>query len=442
MMRGEERAPEALDGVAAWVRDASAPMTSAQQQAGLQAVAFRLEQDRRRRARPRRRLLVTLACAGAVAGAVALGVPRLARGPAPSEAQSLTFVVEGGAIGDGGYVLSQTPVGARVRFSEGTEVHLLPGARGRLGRVDTAGARFAIEQGAAEVSVTPRPGARWLVDAGPFLITVRGTVFTAAWDAGGERLDIDMKKGRVSVTGPVAEGEVSVRAGQHLTVNVPRKEVVLRESGAGAPPSDEANQGGHDAGGAPGWAPRAPSSSPVQALVERGRGASTSEPGVPGRLAESGRSWTAWLAAGELDRVLADAERRGVGAVLARAPEIELAALADAARYRRRGDLARRALLAERSRFPRSSRARDAAFLLGRMEDDRSGSGTRAIEWYDRYLEEAPTGAFASEALGRKMTATERTRGIEPTRAVAREYLRRFPEGSYANAARALVERR
>jgi len=147
------------------------------------------------------------------------------------------------------------------------------------------------------------------------------------------------------------------------------------------------------------------------------------------------------LAAGELDRVLADAERRGVGTVLAQAPEAELAALADAARYRRRGELARRALLAERARFPRSSRARDAAFLLGRIEEDRSGGGPRALEWYDRYLEEAPTGAFASEALGRKMTATDRTRGVEPTRAVAREYLRRFPEGSYANAARAFVER-
>jgi len=438
MTRGAEQAP---DGVAAWVRAASAPMTAAQQQAGLQAVTFRLEQDRRRRVQPGRRLLVALACAGAVAGAVALGLPRLARGPGPSDAQPLTFVVEGGAIGDGGYVLSETPSGARVRFSEGTEVHLLPGARGRLGRVDATGARFAIEQGAAEVSVTPRPGARWLVDAGPFLITVRGTVFTAAWDAGGERLDIDMKKGRVSVTGPVAEGEVSVRAGQHLAVNVPRKEVVLREGEARVPASDGVTSSGDDGGGASGWAARGTSPPPAHAPVERDRGGSSAEPGVRGRLGDRGRSWTAWLAAGELDRVLADAERRGVGTVLAQAPEAELAALADAARYRRRGELARRALLAERARFPRSSRARDAAFLLGRIEEDRSGGGPRALEWYDRYLEEAPTGAFASEALGRKMTATDRTRGVEPTRAVAREYLRRFPEGSYANAARAFVER-
>jgi hypothetical protein len=57
---GAERTPDALDGVAALVRDASAPMTLAQQQAGIQAVTFRLEQDRRRRAQPGRRLLVAL----------------------------------------------------------------------------------------------------------------------------------------------------------------------------------------------------------------------------------------------------------------------------------------------------------------------------------------------------------------------------------------------
>jgi len=237
-------------------------------------------------------------------------------------------------------------------------------------------------------------------------------------------------------------------------VNVPRKEVVLRERDTDAPASTPKNAGddggenavGDDAGGGgPGWGPRMTSSPAVHAPAARGHGvASMSPTGTERerRPADSGHLWTAWLAAGELDRVLADAERRGIGGVLARAPAVDLAVLADAARYRRRDELARRALLTERSRFPGSPRARDAAFLLGRLEDDRPEGGSRAIRWYDRYLEEAPTGGFASEALGRKMTATERTRGIEPTRDVAQEYLRRFPEGSYAKAARAFVERR
>jgi hypothetical protein len=151
------------------------------------------------------------------------------------------------------------------------------------------------------------------------------------------------------------------------------------------------------------------------------------------------RGWAASLAAGDVDGVLADAERRGLEATLAGAPAADLAALADAARYRRRNPIARRALLAERARFPSSSRARDAAFLIGRIEDDTPGGGERGIEWYDRYLEEAPAGAYASEALGRKMTATKGTRGIEAARELARDYLRRFPGGTYSAAARALL---
>jgi len=119
-------------------------------------------------------------------------------------------------------------------------------------------------------------------------------------------------------------------------------------------------------------------------------------------------------------------------------PATELAALADAARYRRRDDVARRALLAERARFPRSARARDAAFLLGRLEET-SGGGVRALEWYDRYLQEAPLGAYASEALARKMTATARVQGPRAAREVAATYLRRFPNGSYAASARGLL---
>jgi hypothetical protein len=161
-----------------------------------------------------------------------------------------------------------------------------------------------------------------------------------------------------------------------------------------------------------------------------------------GRVAPGGRSWTAALAAGDLDAVLDEAEQRGLARSLAEAGSDDLAALADAARYRKRDDVARQAMLAQRRRFPRSRRAQDAAFLLGRLEESADSADARAraraLKWYDRYFDEAPTGAFASEALGRKMIAVEQLRGPEAARKVAEEYLRRFPEGTYAGAARAL----
>jgi hypothetical protein len=150
------------------------------------------------------------------------------------------------------------------------------------------------------------------------------------------------------------------------------------------------------------------------------------------------RSWPAALAVGELDSILRDAERRGLARCLAEASGEELSALADAARYRRRDSVAKQALLAQRSRFPGSARALDSAFLLGRLEEMHEGGRSKALSWYQRYLEEAPSGAYASEALGRQMIVTQDLMGVAAAHKVAEDYLRRFPNGTYAGAARAL----
>ena len=145
------------------------------------------------------------------------------------------------------------------------------------------------------------------------------------------------------------------------------------------------------------------------------------------------------VAAGRWDLVLSEVDHAGVKHTLAHASSEELLALADAARYRRRTGLARSALLAERRRFAGSPSALDAAFLLGRLEESRQGQMVEAVRWYDTYLSGAPSGSYASEALGRKMMATKQLRGDPEADSLAKEYLRRFPAGSYAGAARALL---
>jgi hypothetical protein len=147
-------------------------------------------------------------------------------------------------------------------------------------------------------------------------------------------------------------------------------------------------------------------------------------------------SWAEHLAHGRWDRILEEVETRGVDTTLETAPSEDLFALADAARYRRRTDLARMALLAQRRRFPGSARSLDATFLLGRVEESRDRA--RAIGWYDEYLTRAGTGTYAAEAWGRKMVLTNELKGRASARPIAEEYLRRFAKGSYAGAARAL----
>jgi hypothetical protein len=151
-------------------------------------------------------------------------------------------------------------------------------------------------------------------------------------------------------------------------------------------------------------------------------------------------TWSDSVAAGDYAGVLRDAERRGIAQVLSDASLADLVAVADAARLSGRVELGKRALLAERSRFAKSSAARDAAFFLGRLADDQERAPASAIGWYETYLSEAPRGHFAAEAFGRKMVAISRLSGRAAARPLAAEYLGRFPVGPHAAVARDLAE--
>ena len=422
--------PAAVERVADFVCSAIPPMTPAQCDNGLDIVRRRLAARQRQRVR-----LFRLSAVGMVAGAVACALWLVFPGAKVAVPQNarLTYHVEGGEIVDGGYLRSLGGAGVKLRFSEGSELDFLAGARGRLRSVDAEGARLAIERGTASVKVAHRPGTHWLVDAGPFLITVKGTTFTVAWDATGEQLDLRMEQGTVSVTGPLSEGAITVRAGQRLAINLPRREVVLRDlesveafHPASAPVSPEPELGPSKQGLDPDRADTA-------------REAAAQRSGAHGRGGVAWpHTWPAALVAGDTDFILRDVERRGLERCLAEASSEDLSALADAARYRRRDNIARAALLAQRSRFPGSARALDAGFLLGRLDEMHEGGRRKALSWYERYLEEAPSGAYASEALGREMIVTQELMGGAAARMVAEDYLHRFPSGTYAGAARAL----
>jgi TolA-binding protein len=255
------------------------------------------------------------------------------------------------------------------------------------------------------------------------LVTVKGTVFTVSWDALNERFELRLRRGRVLVTGPVVNGGLELRAGQRLVVSLPRSESVISDE----PP--EAADGPPEAL-APGSARAA---APPSGARQSSRRVAVVVP-----KATPGHRWAADLASGHWDRILAEVERDGVDATLENAPSEDLFALADAARYRRRPDLARSALLAQRERFPNSSRASDAIFLLGRVEESRASGRAAAVKRYDEYLARAPSGTYAAEALGRKMILVKELNGPESARPIAEQYLQRFPGGSYAEAARTL----
>ena len=423
-MSDGDLSPKAAE-LAQLARKTLGQMSGAQQARGLDAVRGH---GARRRAERRRRLLALGGATAAMTAAAFLLAPRVLQrmheGPPP-----LALEVESGAIGAAGAIVPRDDGPAALHFEDGTVIRLGSETRGRLASVDGHGAHVAIENGSAHVSVVHKPKARWLIDAGPYQITVHGTVFSAAWDEGQQRLDVKMERGLVSVSGPVTNGPIAVRAGQALTVKLKRSQVMLRDldrDGVVADLDADDDASG-DADAPPSVAPP-PATAPAHRIGARGTHASR----------PSAKSWTAALSAGEFDAILDDAER-DVAHVLATRGTEDLAALADAARYRRHDDVARRALLAQRRRFAGSPRAAEAAFFLGRLDENGGRGHGPALAWYERYLDEAPRGSYVAEALGGKMIAVEELYGAGAARNVAEQYLRRFPRGGYAGAARALL---
>ena len=413
-MKGQVEEPvEGSEKVEAMVRllQRTFPDGGRSDESGLRRLQQRISRTRRRRR-------LTLGSFGLLVAAAPLAVVLMLR-PAP-----LTFEVIHGAVGATGEVRPTEP-GTQIRFSDGTDIVLEGAARAQVRDVAAHGAGIVLVDGRAHTSVVPKPKARWQVLCGPYTVRVTGTVFDVSWSRDHEQLDVWLKKGSVVVTGPLVEGGVAVGHDQHLSLRPYDHRIVLEnglELGTEAAPEE-------GAAGGPAEAP--PPAGPGAAERSAPEHAAGGHPAPP--------SWQRRLAAGEFDAVIAGAERRGVREVLAHGSRNDLAALADAARYTRRADLARRTLQTERERFTGSTEAREAGYFLGVLAED-EGAWRDALTWYARYRRENPTGTYAGPALGRSLVLEARRQGNDAARADAQEYLRRFPTGPYAPAAQKITQ--
>lgn len=373
--------------------------------AGRERLLFALGAEPRRRAR-----VLTLAAAALVLSA-SVAAALLLMKPAKVE-----YRVTGPLATDGEWLGVPPDRGAAsLRFSEGTEIELGPGSKGRVADLSPNGARVVLGEGALHARVVHRPRARWSVAAGPYLIEVTGTAFDVGWSASGERLELSLHDGGVTVRGPSLHDGIHVVAGQRLVAHARTGGAELSSLFA-APESKDA--------------PTAPGSVIVPAP----------EPDEPTPVApRTTPSWSDLVAAGSFRAVLDAAGARGIDQCIAHAPLTDLVALSDSARYVGDRTLARRGLLAQRSRFGGTTQAHAAAFVLGRLADDQ-GSSSEALKWYEAYLGEAPKGAFAAEAMGRKLVVLVHSGDRESAKRTADSYLKRFPRGAHASYARELLQ--
>jgi len=337
---------------------------------------------------------------------------------------ALTYHVTG-AVADRGYLqLSDATSSAAVSFSDGSRIRIEPTTSARIAGVNADGAQLVLERGLLEVDVVHRAGTAWTIEAGPYEVAITGTAFSMSWDS--DELTVAMIRGSVMVKGPLAMSGVSVLAGQKLSAREHDHSLSIVDQ------TRTPNRLEHE--GSPAGAGSAQTQEPAP-RPSATAGATAS--GGTADMAGSGtsQSWSGRVASGDYRSVLREAEEKDLEATLTNGPLADLAALADAARYLRRNDVARQALVAERSRFPHSGEAHAAQFLLARLVEEK-GDILGAASGYDLYLRESPRGAFAQEAMGREL-ALLRSRGDRAAALpVAERYLREFPLGPYTHIAR------
>jgi TolA-binding protein len=417
------RDAEIIEQVASVAKQGLGQMTEAELNQGWQRLAIRLAQGHH--LEPPMSLRPRFPWGRwAMAGAVAVVLVIVAyRVPLQPSDTPLHCIVEGATVGPAETITATSP--ASVLFSDESRLGIEPPAKIRLLGTDAHGAQVAIADGSIDVFVRPRKNSTWRFDAGPFSILVKGTAFRIGFEAAKGRLDLHVKTGVVDVRGPREDRVLTLRGGESLELfaNPPR------EAPSAAPAQVTTTQ-----------PVPTPEETPQASRIATKHAAH----GGPGRLAMHevvSRSvpWSDLIAKGDFSAIVQDAERRGLDVTLARGSALDLITLADAARYTRKYETARQALLALRARFAGSDRAKEAAFFLGRLSEVGPASSDAALTWYDTYLAEAGRGPYASEALGRKLTLLART-DRELARKAARTYLQRFPQGNQTELARSIVE--
>src|SRR6266536_2487913 len=228
----------------------------------------------------------------------------------------LTFEVDAPSVDHHDYLLvPSTAPSAHVHFSDGSDLTLSPGARGRIEAIHADGAAIGLESGRASLRVVHRPGTRWSVDAGPFAIAVIGTAFDVGWSGARELLDLTLRSGSVNVRGPLAPAGIQVNAGQRLVANLKTNQLRIEPFDARSAPDDAVRDDAPEGAGQ--RSDLTPSTDDVSSPDISG-----APPGRPGANAsapnEPKSSWAKRVAAGDFEAVLAEAQRVGLDTVLAR----------------------------------------------------------------------------------------------------------------------------
>lgn len=305
----------------------------------------------------------------------------------------LTVTVAQQAVMVGAWLAAPEREALVLDFPDDSRAELAARAGARLTRADPTRIELALERGALTLHVAPVPGRAWALTAGPFSVALTDADVTATWSSDTGVLRLEVHRGSADVSD--AAGTTRLRAGQSLELRDPAAAGDVLARRESLPPAAD-----------PSPVPTAVAAEPTAISDPTPPPSSSSAPiagaAAPSRsAARSPESWLALAEAGDCTAALAGAARLGLSRLHRILAPKDLDLLAHCARVTGDAAQARAALLALRRRFPADSRARTAAFLLGRVALDLDHDAPRAADWFNKYLSEAPDGALAADARRR-----------------------------------------
>lgn len=348
----------------------------------------------------------------------------------------------------GEWFRNQTDEPLSMRFTDGSVIELGEEATARVLRADREEVRVDLSAGGVVAKIRPDEAIRWTIEAGPYRVTVLGTEFSMDWNPETSGLVVAVTRGLVLVEGQDLEPSgVELTDGQRLEIEGDAKRYAVGPTDEADEPTpattrpepDDAQTASPEVSREEPRQPVASEPAVIRAADEAPDTAGPESADVTDATEAGKPTWSELFERGDYESAVAAAREIGIDQLMATGTQVELRQFADAARYARKGKLAVDVLETLRERFPGTANARTAAFLLGRVAQELRGNPRQAKHWFETYLEEAPSGPLAEEALGRLVDASSKAGDDGAARRAASRYVDRYPEGVFAPLARAIL---
>lgn len=349
--------------------------------------------------------------AAAVAMAAAVLAPRWL---GSADSGELRGAWQGKSLAERATVVAPSERAESLSFSDGSRLELGARAEIALSKLAPEQAHLELARGHVDATIRKGTGRTWTLGAGPYSVRVVGTAFSVDWDAGSRFFAVNVREGKVLVTGGELRHEgILLHAGERIERQGPPP--------TQAEPEPTASEKRNEA---------APSASPDAPLPL---------PSVTSAAPSADEDFRAQASRGNYAAAMAMARRAGVERLSRELSAKDLLLLANTARYAGSSQEAHRALLRLRERFPGSPSAVHAALLLASQAEDRDKNSAEAERWLRTFLKESSQGELAAGARARLLAMLLRRGAQEEARQVARDYLRLHPNGQHVAQAQAVL---